>query len=63
LKGWRRFPAAEEWLQRNERPGAEAVIDPALARAQAAKAAPDSPEEQQRLFKQFMEWAKTQGKN
>ncbi len=63
LKGWRRFPAAEEWLQRHERPAAEAAIDPALARAQAAKAAPDSPEEQQRLFKQFMEWAKTQGKN
>ena len=37
--------------------------DPALARAQAAKAAPNSPEEQQRLFQQFMEWAKTQGKN
>ena len=66
LKGWRRFPAAEEWLQRNDRlaaPSAGRMPDPALARAQAARAAPNSPEEQQRLFQQFMEWAKTQGKN
>jgi TRAP transporter TAXI family solute receptor len=58
LKGWKRFPAAEEWLQRNERQAG--VIDPALARAQAARAAPHDPVEQQRLFKQFMEWARTQ---
>ena len=66
LKGWRRFPAAEEWLQRNDKqaaPPAGRLPDPALARAQAARAAPNSPEEQQRLFQQFMEWAKTQGKN
>jgi hypothetical protein len=35
-------------------------IDPAIARAQAAKAAPNDPAEQERLFKQFMEWAKAQ---
>jgi uncharacterized protein len=61
VKGWKRFPAAEEWLQRNERPaGAAGGIDPALARAQAAKAAPYDPAEQQRLFQQFMDWAKAQ---
>jgi TRAP transporter TAXI family solute receptor len=62
LKGWKRFPAAEEWLQRNERQpaGVAGGIDPALARAQAAKAAPYDPAEQQRLFQQFMDWAKTQ---
>jgi uncharacterized protein len=62
LKGWKRFPAAEEWLQRNERlaGGAASGIDPALARAQAAKAAPYDPVEQQRLFQQFMDWAKMQ---
>ncbi len=61
LKGWKRFPAAEEWLQRNERPaGAAGGIDPALARAQAARAAPSDPAEQQRLFQQFMDWAKKQ---
>ena len=58
LKGWRRFPAAEEWLQRNDRQ--TTGIDPVLARAQAAKAAPYNPAEQQRLFQQFMEWAKSQ---
>jgi TRAP transporter TAXI family solute receptor len=58
LKGWKRFPAAEEWLLRSERQAGG--IDPALARAQAAKAAPYNPAEQQRLFQQFMEWAKNQ---
>jgi TRAP transporter TAXI family solute receptor len=58
LKGWRRFPAAEEWLQRQA--SAPAAVDPALARAQAAKAAPNDPDEQQRLFQEFMEWAKRQ---
>jgi uncharacterized protein len=65
LRGWKRFPAAEEWLQRNEQPAAAAGatgIDPALARAQAAKAAPSDPAEQQRLFQQFMDWAKAQPK-
>lgn len=62
IKGWRRFPAAEEWLARNaERPAAAQVtIDPTVARAQAARAAPNNPAEQERLFRQFMEWAKSQ---
>jgi TRAP transporter TAXI family solute receptor len=63
LRGWRRFPAAEEWLARNaDKPTATVppVIDPAIVRAQAAKAAPNDPAEQERLFRQFMEWAKTQ---
>ena len=63
LRGWRRFPAAEEWLTKNSDKQAAAgplQIDPAIARAQAAKAAPNDPAEQERLFKQFMEWAKSQ---
>src|SRR5262245_8559706 len=61
VKGWKRFPAAEEWLLRNERSaGATGAIDPALARAQAAKAAPYDPAQQQRLFHPFMDWAKAQ---
>jgi TRAP transporter TAXI family solute receptor len=63
LKGWKRFPAAEEWLQKHK--SAEAggpVLDPKLARAQAAKAAPDDPAEQERLYRQFLDWAKGQGK-
>jgi TRAP transporter TAXI family solute receptor len=63
LKGWRRFPAAEEWLLRNENVAATAAaVDPDLARAQAARAAPNDPAAQQRLYQQFMEWAKAQGR-
>jgi TRAP transporter TAXI family solute receptor len=62
LKGWRRFPAAEEWLSKNaERHAAgPIVIDPALLRAQAAKTAPNNTAEQERLFAQFLEWANAQ---
>ena len=61
LKGWKRFPAAEEWLAKNAPKQASAItIDPAVVRAQAAKAAPNDPAEQERLFRQFMEWTKSQ---
>jgi len=35
-------------------------VDPALARAQAARSAPTDPVEQERLFNQFLEWSKSQ---
>src|SRR5215510_1489882 len=67
LRGWKRFPAAEEWIAKNsaERPAATAsvgppTIDPAIIRAQAAKAAPNDLAEQERLFREFMDWSKTQ---
>jgi TRAP transporter TAXI family solute receptor len=63
LRGWKRFPAAEEWLTKNSEKQAVAgavPVDPVIARAQAAKVAPNDPAEQERLFQQFMEWAKTQ---
>jgi uncharacterized protein len=59
LKGWKRFPAAEEWLAKNTEKPSQVVINPAVVRAQAAKAAPNDPAEQDRLFEQFMEWAKS----
>ncbi len=65
LKGWKRFPAAEEWLAKNEKQATTAAnvgLDPRLVRAQAAKAAPNDPAAQERLFQEFMEWAKTQGR-
>ena len=63
LKGWKRFPAAEEWLSRNEKTATTAAeVDPQLARAQAARIAPNDPAAQQRLYQQFMEWAKAQGR-
>lgn len=66
LKGWKRFPAAEEWLARNAEKQSTAVsnvaIDPGMVRAQAAKAAPNDPAAQERLFQEFMDWARSQGK-
>jgi uncharacterized protein len=65
LRGWKRFPVADEWLAKNAAKQAAAApapiaIDPAIVRAQAAKAAPNDPAEQERLFQQFMEWSKSQ---
>jgi TRAP transporter TAXI family solute receptor len=63
LKGWNRFPPARQWLESHESPtAASSTIDPALARQQAARAAPGNPQEQDRLYQQFMEWSKTQAR-
>jgi hypothetical protein len=35
-------------------------VDPALARMQAARAAPNDPAAQERLYNQFLEWARSQ---
>jgi TRAP-type uncharacterized transport system substrate-binding protein len=62
VKGLQRFPAAQEWLDRKaveeKQRRTTVAIDPSFVRAQAAKAAPNNPAEQERLFQQFMEWAK-----
>jgi TRAP-type uncharacterized transport system substrate-binding protein len=60
VPGWTRYPPVEEKLK--VRGAAMAHIDPQLARQQAARAAPHSVPEQERLFQQFLEWSKTQGR-
>jgi TRAP transporter TAXI family solute receptor len=61
IPGWQRFPAAKEWLDLHfTTTGTVTGIDSALARAQAARAAPGNRAEQERLFREFMEWAQTQ---
>src|SRR5215470_12508921 len=59
IRGWQRFPAAQEWLDRNAaKPAPVAVpagIDSTLARAQSARSAAD-PAEQERLFQEFLKW-------
>jgi len=65
IRGWQRFHAAQQWLDRQ---AAEAAargkitappgIDLARAQAQAAKAAPHDAAEQERLFKEFLEWSR-----
>jgi TRAP transporter TAXI family solute receptor len=62
LRNWKRFPAAEEWLAKPQKPTTAVVIDPSLVRAQAAKAAPNDPAMQEKLFRDFMEWHKSQQK-
>jgi uncharacterized protein len=61
LKGWNRFPPAKEWLEKTlAQTAASGIVDPKLARQQAARAAQGNPEAQERLFQQFMEWTKAQ---
>ncbi|HWV82809.1 MAG TPA: TAXI family TRAP transporter solute-binding subunit [Hyphomicrobiaceae bacterium] len=62
VPGWTRFQPMQDKLDQIVRAPTQAAarpkIDHALARAQAARAAPDDPQEQERLFQQFMEWTK-----
>jgi len=69
IRGWQRFPAAQEWLDRQaaevaalKAKAAESGLDVDQARAQAASAAPHDPAEQERLFKEFVEWSRTRPK-
>lgn len=64
LRGWQKFSAAQEVLDRITAESAPAAmqINPALARQQAARAAPNDAAEQERLFKQFLEWSKSRHK-
>jgi TRAP-type uncharacterized transport system substrate-binding protein len=61
IRGWQRFPAAQQWLDRQ---AAETKVPPAAgvdvsqARTQAAKTAPYDKAEQERLFKEFIEWSR-----
>ena len=73
VPGWRRFQPMQDRLDKLAaavpptpptpvpavRP---ASVDQTLARQQAVRAAPGNPAEQERLFQQFMEWSKKQGK-
>jgi TRAP-type uncharacterized transport system substrate-binding protein len=57
IPGWTRFPPAQALVSKAaEQASAEANV----ARAQSARATADSQVEQERLFKQFLEWSKQQ---
>lgn len=70
VPGWSRYWVAEEMLAKIAQETAAATtaprptpaIDPNLARAQAARAAPGNRAEQERLFQQFLEWSKQRPK-
>jgi len=60
IRGWQRFAAAQEWIDRNAAKPAPASIDSTLARAQAAGSASRDPAEQERLFQEFLKWSQRQ---
>jgi uncharacterized protein len=68
IGGWQRFPAAQEWLDRQaaeaelKAKATESGLDVAQARTQAAKVAPHDAAEQVRLFKEFIEWSRSRPK-
>jgi TRAP transporter TAXI family solute receptor len=65
VKGWKRFAAAQAWLDKNASSAGQTSalrIDPELARAQAARAAPGDAVEQERLFRRFLDWTRQQPK-
>ncbi len=59
VNGWKRFPAAQEWLDKIgvATSGQRVTVDPVMARAQATRAAPSNPAEQERLFQEFLKWS------
>lgn len=65
IRGWTRFPAAQQWLDRQAaraRSAQSKGIDLRQARKQAARVAPHDPAEQERLFKEFLEWTRKQSR-
>ncbi|MEM7774520.1 MAG: TAXI family TRAP transporter solute-binding subunit [Pseudomonadota bacterium] len=63
VKTLQRFPAAQEWLDKNAprltgaaSASGDVAVDTRLARRQAQAAAPGDPAMQERLFREFMEW-------
>jgi TRAP transporter TAXI family solute receptor len=64
LPGWTRFPAAEEWLKRNQprqRPVAEARanFDQFLAKRKAPAEQAITAEQRDRLFQDFLKWERS----
>ena len=55
LPGWQRFPAAQDWLQ-------QAKFEEFRTKYQAGNAAPTTPAEKQRLFKEFLEWSQNESR-
>jgi TRAP-type uncharacterized transport system substrate-binding protein len=61
VPGWVRFKPLQDKLDKAAVASARSV-DPVQLRAQAVRAAPHDPAEQERLFRQFLEWNRKQTK-
>jgi hypothetical protein len=53
---WQRFPAAQEWINRHPKTVAAMRATPVIE--QTAHAVPSTPAEQERLFQEFLKWAR-----
>ena len=68
VPGWQRFKPLQDRLDKVAAPQPiapepkSAEVDPALARRQAERVAPGDAAEQERLFKQFLDWSRQQRK-
>ena len=60
VPGWSRYWVAEEKLKRMAAGEAAAPVDIQLARQQAARVVPNNPAEQEKLFREFLDWSKNQ---
>jgi len=56
IPGWTRFAPTQELIDK----AARTTVDAGLARLQATRAAPNNVAEQERLFREFLEWSKQQ---
>jgi len=68
VPGWKRFPAAEEWLERNRRTLAARSADRQkfeefLARGDTRVSAATSQEQREKLFQEFLKWNRAQQGN
>ncbi len=61
VPGWQRFKPLQDRIDKVVA-AAPRSVDAAQLRAQAARAAPHDPAEQERLFKQFLEWNRKQSR-
>ncbi|MBO0763040.1 MAG: transporter [Hyphomicrobiaceae bacterium] len=64
IRGWQRFPAAQQWLDRQaaEAKSAPPVVDPTVATGQPARTGPANPGGQERMFQEFLEWSRSRPK-
>jgi len=60
LQGWKRFPAAQTWLDRHTDPSSDVrrKFDQFMANRDGGKTVGASPEQNAALFEQFLEWQK-----
>ena len=62
VPGWQRFGPLQARLDKIAGATPRPSVNPAMARDQAARAAPNDPATQDRLFREFLEWSNKQGK-